>query len=91
MERYETVVKNAKFSYKQVETLVLYFEAEALRIPADLLANNGNAGRRITPDYQKLIASFKELTRHVENLEEIKEQGLIDELSAANNQYDRFE
>ena len=66
-------MKKAKVSYKQVETLVLYFEAEALRIPANLLANNGNAVRRITADYQKLIAVFEDLTKHVENLEEIKE------------------
>jgi len=66
-------VKKAKVSYNQVETIVLYFEAEALRIPVDLLANNVNAERHITQDYQKLIASFEELIRQAENVEEIKE------------------
>jgi hypothetical protein len=66
-------VKKANVSYNQVETLVLYFEAEALRIPVDLLANNVNSERHITQDYQKLIASFEELTRQAENVEEIKE------------------
>ena len=66
-------MKKANVSYNQVETLVLYFEAEALRIPVDLLANNVNSERHITQDYQKLIASFEELTRQAENVEEIKE------------------
>ena len=77
-ERYETVVKKAKVSYKQVETIVLYFEAEAFRIPAHLLGNHGNAGRCITADYQTLLAAFEELVRHVEEVEKIKENGLID-------------
>jgi hypothetical protein len=54
-------VKKAKVSYKQVETLVLYFEAEAIRIPAHMLGNHGNAGWCITYDYQKLLAAFDEL------------------------------
>ncbi len=84
-------MKRAKVSYKKVETLVLYFEAEALRIPSHLLGNNGNAGRCITPDYQTLLAAFEELARHVQEVEKIKENGLIDKLAAANNQYDRFD
>ena len=58
MERYDTVVKKAKASYEQVKTLVLYFEAEIVRIPAHLLGNHGNAGRCITADYQSLLAAF---------------------------------
>jgi hypothetical protein len=54
-----------------VETLVLYFEAEALRIPAHLLGNHGNVGRCITPDYQTLLAAFEELVRHVQEVEKI--------------------
>jgi hypothetical protein len=61
LERYETVVKRAKVSYKHVETLVLYFEAEILRIPAHLLGNHGNAGRCITADYQTLLAAFEDV------------------------------
>jgi hypothetical protein len=37
-ERYETVKKRAKASYESVETVVRYFEAEAIRIPAQVLA-----------------------------------------------------
>jgi hypothetical protein len=70
-------VKRAKVSYKQVETLVLYLEGEALRVPSDQMANHGNAGRCITADYLKLLAAFEEMLRHVENIEKIKENGLI--------------
>jgi hypothetical protein len=77
-ERYEAVVKSAKVSYKHVETLVLYFEAETLRRPAHLLGNHGNAVRCITTDYQTLLAAFEELERHAENVEKIKINGLID-------------
>ena len=71
-------MKRAKVSYKQVDTLVLYFEAETLKIPAHLLGNQGNAGRCITADYQTLLAAFEELERHVEDVEKIKVNGLID-------------
>ena len=71
-------MKRAKISYKQVETLVLYFEAEVLRIPVYLLGNHGNTGRCITPDYQTLLFAFEELVRHVEIVEKIKENGLIE-------------
>ena len=78
-------MKRAKVSYKQVETLVLYFEADALRIPAHQLGNHGNAGRCITPDYNTLLAAYEELVRHVEKVEKIKENSLIDKLASANN------
>ena len=71
-------MKSAKVSYKQMETLVLYFEAETLKIPAHLLGNLGNAGRCITADYQTLLAAFEELESHVEDVEKIKVNGLID-------------
>jgi hypothetical protein len=61
-------LKRAKVSYKQVETLVLYFEADALRIPAHQLGNHCNAGRCITPDYYTFLAAYEELVRHVEEV-----------------------
>lgn len=90
-ERYDTVVKRAQVSYKHVETLVLYLEAEALKIPAHQLDQNSKAWRCITQDFQTLLGAFKELERHVEEVEKIKENGLIDKLASANNQYDRFD
>jgi hypothetical protein len=83
-------VKRAKVSYKRMETLILYFEAETLKIPAKLLSSHGNDRWCITPDYQRLLAAFEELERHVEKVEKIKENGLIDQLADTNNQYDRF-
>ena len=58
MEKYKILVNKAIFSYSKVEQLVIYFEAEARKIPLNLIANNGNVGRHITPDFQKLIASY---------------------------------
>jgi hypothetical protein len=85
------VKKRAKASYESVETVVRYFEAEAIRIPAQVLAQNHNNQQSITADYLKLLASFDELVEHVQNVEKIKENGLIDDLAIANSQYDRFE
>lgn len=64
-ERFETVVKRAKVSYRRMEPLILYFEAESLRIPAHLLSNNGVDRWCITPDFQRLLASYSELETHV--------------------------
>jgi hypothetical protein len=90
-ERYETLKKGAKASYESVETLVRYFEAEAIRIPAQILAQNPNSQHSITADYVKLLATFEELVEHVQNVEKIKENGLIDDLAIANSKYDRYE
>ena len=73
-----------------MESLILYFEAKELRIHAHQMGNQGNKGRCITADYQSFLAAFEELLRHVEEVEKIKENGLIDDLSAANSLYDRF-
>jgi diketogulonate reductase-like aldo/keto reductase len=91
-ERYETLKKDAKASYESVETLVHYFEAEAIRIPAaQAIAQNPNSQHSITADYVKLLATFEELVEHVQNVEKIKENGLIDDLAIANSQYDHYE
>jgi hypothetical protein len=84
------VVKRAKVSYKQMEPIILYFEAESLKIPANLLSNHGMDRWCITHDYQRLLAAYEELERHVEQVEKIKENGLIDQLVVTNNQYDHF-
>ena len=57
-ERYATTVKNAKSSYEKVEVLVRYFEAEAIRIPAEQANSHQDLIKCISADYQTLVDTF---------------------------------
>ena len=84
-------MKKGKVSYNQVEKLVLYLEAEAQWSPTNLHDTNGNVRSSITLDFQKLLATFEELLKLVQEVEIIKENGLIDRLAAVDSQYQRYD
>jgi len=90
LEKYKSTHKAASVSYQKVEPLVKYFEGETIDTPIEE-QKTLETNRCISADFLELTRTLEELTKHVEQVEKINNEGQITEVEDAHSQYDRFE
>lgn len=71
--------------------VIQYFEQENIDSDPIEEAKSPQSTRYITNDLQNLLNAFEQLSKHVEKVDNINNEGQIIQVDEANNLYDHFD